>query len=479
MKWFDGAIPAAIAESRQRNGVFVVVVFQKQDSIEPESKNMEAYWTDVDGEAFAYPIVAVKVFDGTSTKEHFSQLYPVPVVPSAYLIDPNGRPLDVITLTNAPDQSAFNTRLDNAMKKMATLFSTVKVAQLPSSITSTSGGETDISSIADAAPSSSNPEIPSASIAFQSISNSSVALNSVGDNVVGETSASSRTLEERVKRAQDLLTQKRVEEEKQRREEEKRKETERRNIGKLMAEAKANRDEMEIRALAEQRRRDKLENEKELKRLREQIKADREERMNRTGKVPGPATTVPQAETCCTLVHRDKVPQTGCRIQVKFPNGGMLLLSFQPTDVFSMLVHRIEVDGRQGKDFILTQNYPRRNFGTEDYNSTFAELGLTPSATILVFSNRRGDNVCSTTGFFGFPNILYYIVIPFQTVVQYILSFIWPNQNRSKIEADNESKKPVENTRQEGNIHRFRNQEDSPHDSDDEARWNGNSTQQL
>lgn len=32
---------------------------------------------------------------------------------------------------------------------------------------------------------------------------------------------------------------------------------------------------MEIRALAEQRRREKLENEKELKRLRELIKADR------------------------------------------------------------------------------------------------------------------------------------------------------------------------------------------------------------
>lgn len=41
-------------------------------------------------------------------------------------------------------------------------------------------------------------------------------------------------------------------------------------------------------------------------------------------------------------------------------------------------------DGRQGSDFYLVQMYPRREF--PDVTKTFAELELTPSATILVIS---------------------------------------------------------------------------------------------
>lgn len=41
-------------------------------------------------------------------------------------------------------------------------------------------------------------------------------------------------------------------------------------------------------------------------------------------------------------------------------------------------------DGRQGEDFYLVQMYPRREFS--DITKTFAELGLAPSATILVVS---------------------------------------------------------------------------------------------
>lgn len=43
-------------------------------------------------------------------------LDPVPTIPSAYLIDPNGRALDVITLSNSPDSAAFITHLNNVMK---------------------------------------------------------------------------------------------------------------------------------------------------------------------------------------------------------------------------------------------------------------------------------------------------------------------------------------------------------------------------
>ncbi|VDN55154.1 unnamed protein product, partial [Dracunculus medinensis] len=74
---------------------------------------------------------------------------------------------------------------------------------------------------------------------------------------------------------------------------------------------------------------------------------------------------------------------TECRIQCKFSDGSTLIHHFPSSSLFSELIDFIEqVDGRVSSDFQLIQIYPRREF--PDSSKSFLELGLTPSATIMV-----------------------------------------------------------------------------------------------
>lgn len=486
MKWFQGEIPAAIAESRQKDGVFAVVILHNPELSKSESEKMDMYWLEVDHDSYERPIVAIKIFDGTSTKDHFCQLYPVPVVPAAYLIDPNGRPLDVITLSNSPDKTAFRSRLDAAMAKLMALRGAKQDRQASASCIQASSINNANESLAAAAvqPSSSGTLNVTASSA--STNNSSTSSDSAQNadktgtdlNDPSSVGTQSVTLQEKVQRAQELLAKKHAEDEKKRRQDEFLKETERRNLGKQMSEAKAKSNEKEIRELAEQRRRERMDNERQLQRLREQIKADREEKMKRGRVEAEPINRQPET---CSIMHRNKPASTECRIQTKFANGSSLLLSFQPTDTFALLVDKIKEDGRQGQDFVLTQNYPRRNFTVEDYSSTFAELDLSPSATILVFSNRSSGRNKQGALSFGLSSVFSFFFAPFQAILHYILSFIWPSRVTPRVTAGEEGqdRRVTKNSRQEGNIRRFHNREDSSRESDDEARWNGNSTQQL
>uniref|UniRef100_A0A0N5AK99 UBX domain-containing protein 4 n=1 Tax=Syphacia muris TaxID=451379 RepID=A0A0N5AK99_9BILA len=470
MKWFEGEIPAAIAESRQKNGIFVVVVFQKQGTVQRESIEMEGYWNKIDSDAYEFPIVAIKVFDGTN---------PVPVIPSAYFIDPSGRTLDIMTLTNAPNQRAFVARLQSVMKKMAKFYGAS--TKLNSETTAKSDGNTKNSNLTSSC--SNVVEAPSSSTAETTINKSDGNISSISEEnieVMPDKNASMTaqlSLEMKVKRAEELLNKKHKEDDERRRKEALEKEIERRNVGKAMAEAKAKRDEMEIQELAQQRRREKLENEKQLKRLREQIKADREERLRRDGRQTTVAPS-PQPEIQCSITHRNN-SHADCRIQAKFSNGDVMQFEFKPEDLFSVLVDKIKKEKIQNQDFVLKQSYPRRSFEVADYSSTFSELGLTPSATILVFPVRNNRTTTTKYTDFGISHLFSYIILPFQTLLNYIFSFVWPQTSPSitgtssaKINCEKKEKK-------EGNMHRFHNQEDSSHESDDEPRWNGNSTELL
>ncbi|VDO62203.1 unnamed protein product [Onchocerca flexuosa] len=167
-----------------------------------------------------------------------------------------------------------------------------------------------------------------------------------------------------------------------------------------MAEAKMSREERERREIVEQKNREKREQEAYLKKLRQQIKADKEERMNGILN-----NSMEQNQKAKSALHQTDMPSSvsnsaGCRIQCKFSDGSTLIHQFASTDIFSQLIEIIKKDGRQGDDFYIVQMYPRREF--PDITQTFAELGLTPSATVLVLSvNLYSFISCTFYCFYG------------------------------------------------------------------------------
>ncbi|CAG9539050.1 unnamed protein product [Cercopithifilaria johnstoni] len=423
MKWFEGGIVEAIAISRQQNALFIVNIQEPPENNDEQSMRMAQLWDSIDNNICQPALVGIRIFQGTEAAKQFAQIYPVFVVPASYVIDLKGKPLD--TLNNAHQSSS-----------------------------------------------------------------SILAGGSKSDKETERKESTDVSMDEKIKRAHELLEKKREEDEVMKKSEENQKEIKRRNLGKLTAEAKVSREERERREMIEQKNQEKREKEAYLKKVREQIKADKEERMN--GML---GNVVERKQKAKPIEHQTELQSSDsseCRIQCKFLDGSTLVHHFASTDIFSQLVEVIKKDGRQGDDFYIMQMYPRREF--PDITQTFAELGLTPSATVLVLSKCK--RTVATYGGSRWIGLLQYaIAAPFQALYRVLLYIIGYNgPTSSVIEATksnvsstvpNKVRKPKENSerhrdhvRQEGNFRRFHNKEDSSH-SDDEARWNGNSTQQL
>ncbi|XP_032813029.2 UBX domain-containing protein 4 isoform X1 [Petromyzon marinus] len=93
MLWFDGAIPAAIAEAKKKKFIFVVFICGDDE----ESVAMSASWEDPEvTEAAAQACVAIKLQAASEPCMQFSQIYPLSGVPSSYFIGESGVPLEVI-----------------------------------------------------------------------------------------------------------------------------------------------------------------------------------------------------------------------------------------------------------------------------------------------------------------------------------------------------------------------------------------------
>ncbi|KAL4003254.1 UBX domain family protein [Acanthocheilonema viteae] len=447
MKWFEGGIAEAIAVSRQQNALFIVNIQQPPENKDEQSMRMAQLWDSIDNNICQPALVGIRIFQGTETAKQFAQIYPVFIVPASYIIDLKGKPLDVITISEELNEDIFAQRLKIAMKAL--------------------------------------------NIVHQSSSSSSIVANKSNEEETERKESTAVGMDEKIKKARELLEKKREEDGVMKKNEENHKEIERRNLGKLMLEAKASHEERERREMIEQKNREKREQEAYLKKLREQIKADKEERMNGIlGNVMEQKQKAKSAEHQTEM--QSSIPDNaGCRIQCKFSDGSTLVHQFASTDIFSQLVEIIKKDGRQGDDFYIVQMYPRREF--PDITQTFAELGLTPSATVLVLSKRK--RTMTTYGSSRWIGLLHYaIAAPFQALYRILLYIVGyngptsPKQTETAKSSNTSATVPSKVRRSkksgghhrdhEGNFRRFHNEEDSSH-SDDEARWNGNSTQQL
>ncbi|MCP9257570.1 UBX domain-containing protein 4 [Dirofilaria immitis] len=431
----EGGIAEAIAKSREQNSLFIVNIQQPAENKDEQSVRMDQLWDSIDNNICQPALVGIRIFQGTETAKQFAQIYPVFVVPASYVIDLNGKPLDVITITEEINEDVFAQRIKIAMKTLNT--------------------------------------------ACQSSSSTLTVTRKSDKEEAGRKESTTVVMDEKIKSYE--------------RKGRKSKEIERRTLGKLMLEAKASREERERREIMEQKNREKREQEIYLKnsvnKLRQISKHMKEERMN--GLL---ANVIDQEQKAKSVVHQTDMPSSvsnnvGCRIQCKFPDGSTLVHQFASTDIFSQLIEVIKKDGRQGDDFYIVQMYPRKEF--PDITQTFAELGLTPSATVLVLSKRKRI-VATYSGSRWIRLFQYAIAAPFQVLYRILLYTVGYNGPTSPLTdatksntASSKVRKEKENSghhqdrfRHEGNIRRFHNEEDSSH-SDDEARWNGNSTQQL
>jgi len=208
-----------------------------------------------------------------------------------------------------------------------------------------------------------------------------------------ESTEEKKPLTEEEKKAQlklieEKIAKKRAEREEREKQDALEKERMRIKSGKDMTEIRKKMEDDEMKKIMDERKREKAEEKAARDRVRAQIESDKEARRLRAGQSPAaPAQVVPQASTASSSVTSPPKDYKQTRVQIRLPNGTALTETFDKNEQLAAV--RLFVQLKQGDEagvttFGMMTTFPRKVFGEEDYEMTLEQLGLVPSATIMV-----------------------------------------------------------------------------------------------
>ncbi|CAD7079786.1 unnamed protein product [Hermetia illucens] len=217
-----------------------------------------------------------------------------------------------------------------------------------------------------------------------------------GHTSFSESTEEKKPLSEEEKKAQlalieEKLKKKRAEREEQERSDALEKEKLRIKSGKDMTEAKRKMEEMEMKKIVEQRKREKEEEKAARDRVRAQIEADKAARKARlaaeTGHQIEPPTQPVQSPATSSTTSNDstvKKEYTSTRIQIRLQDGRTLTETFGVKEQLSAVKVFIQMKSGNDLPFGLMTSFPRKVFTEEDFEKPLEILGLVPSAVIIV-----------------------------------------------------------------------------------------------
>lgn len=459
MQWFAGNVTTAIQISRMNKALLIVYVSTDSE----DGKRFDEFWQHVDSSNLLCPVVGIKLKAGETAASQFADIYPTPIVPAAYLIDQNGKPLEVITFLVGNTYDKFRSKFDKA------------TAQFVNGI---SPQPTSSQAVTQPTPVSTQP---AASVPAQAPIQ--VAQPS------STTQEMTPELAEKVARARALLEQKKQKDAEKQREAEKQMKEE---VSKAR-EAKQERDDKAMMEAAKQRKKEKMEAEKEKERILAQIKADREDARKRFSGAPSNTETA-QPESAKPSTVGKAVPSDRCRLQIRMPDGSSFVEEFPSNDVLNSLIEIIrQKPSINGASFEIQQPYPRRVFTVDDYSKTFLENSLTPSTSLIVVLKSGSSGPASFAVSMPSVSIFSWLFYPITAIWGIFCSMLgWntgnqnPSNSRKKESSSASRQAPgaaargrgmprSAEVRRRGNVAGLENPNDD--DPEERASFNGNSTQ--
>lgn len=180
---------------------------------------------------------------------------------------------------------------------------------------------------------------------------------------------------EQLAKLEAKLKQRRLEREAKEKEEALLREKNRIKSGKELLEAKKKHDELEMKKIVEQRKREKEEERLARQRVRDQIEQDKLARKAKFGggeAPPQPAEPKPQA----TPAPRPATSYNEVRLQIRLPDGSSLCQTFGAKEPLSAVKVFVEVNRKDDVgQFSLMTTFPRKVFTMEDYEKPLEALG--------------------------------------------------------------------------------------------------------
>ncbi|CAG0884964.1 unnamed protein product [Cyprideis torosa] len=159
--------------------------------------------------------------------------------------------------------------------------------------------------------------------------------------------------------------------------------------GKETAEAKRRHQEMEAKRIADELRRQKMEEAEAKRRVLAQIEEDKRRRQAATQQDQSttPAqTSPPRAEKVpaapAPAVHKYDTT----RIQIRLDDGTVLQHTFNASEELAAVRLFIQTKRPEllEKEFVLLSTFPRRTYENEDWMKPLSVLGLVPSASLIL-----------------------------------------------------------------------------------------------
>ncbi|VDK33138.1 unnamed protein product [Taenia asiatica] len=334
------------------------------------------------------------------------------------------------------------------------------------------------------------------------------------------------SLNERIEHARQLLEAKRQEKAVKAFQEAHESELKRRDLGRDMAEFKRRKQEQEIRERIEEQKREKAERQAARQRILAQIELDRRDRQG----LSAPIAAAPKsASTPVGAVDPNEV-----RLQLRLPDGSYMVGVFAADAHLGSEVRQYIISRVQGTDtaavpplsdvarasfapvlasgftFRQTRPNPPRHFSPEDETTkTLRELDLWPSAVLMLHSGKYkstndhviagySQNVLSRVvgliwgGVQSVGDVFFYFGDSLIQLGRSAWQILFSSgsgrtvgqaqatnsatSRRSPSRTDDEQSEGRSAYRRQGKISRLSHM---PDDTDEQARWNGNSTTQL
>lgn len=467
MNWFEGEIQKAVQTAISEKKLFVV--FVKDDS--EESKKIDELWQTEEVMQICTDDLCIAIYLtlGSVGAEQFGNIYPIMCVPAIFFINNDGIPLAILPFMEKDELIVKLRETFEAFQKEKDAKAQAQVSVLRPEIT---GNNSNV-----------------AAAEAQS--------TSVLDNETSE----SETREAKKMRAEELLEKSKALKAQKEKEEAKEKERKRRDEGRELSQAKRDLAERQAKQLADEIAKRRAEEKAARERVRQQIKQDRVDKEARY-EAERKSREKEQQEKAALKKHEKETAENTAkkdsnvtRIQFRLPNGSTASKVFNSDDKFSLVQeHATKMLVSHLPCVRLTTVFPKYEYTEEDHQKSLRDLSLTPSASIIVSPGIKATPSPSSMNPF---NILMSVLAPFIAIITWFLSLFSstpssandapPTENTqpatSEASAGDDDKHTREATLRRRNIgtsgSNIRRLYDDKPDDEDNATWNGNSTQQM
>ncbi|XP_070578908.1 UBX domain-containing protein 1-like [Ptychodera flava] len=192
---------------------------------------------------------------------------------------------------------------------------------------------------------------------------------------------------EQLARLEAKMKQRRLEKAEQEKKEAIEKEKMRRKQGQSLTSMKEKFEYEEMKKIAAEKKREKMEEKLARQRVKEQIARDRAVMAAQSSSSAAASQPMPAAVTTQTPAEpASKKEYSEARLQIRLPNGSAMTQTFGVSEQLAAVRVYVQLNRTDGNNdpFTLMTTFPRKVYTEEDMEKPLKELGLVPSAVLMV-----------------------------------------------------------------------------------------------